>query len=110
VGRPTLYLLNKIDQVTDPVALAELRLRAEPSILISGLTGQGIDELVEKLAEFTRDGLIPFQLVVPHDRHDLVGFLHREGHVRHEAFEEDGVHMEVELAAKHRHRVEAFIE
>ncbi|MBI1290763.1 GTPase HflX [bacterium] len=110
LNRPTLYVLNKIDRPIDPIVLAELRAHATPNVMVSGLTGQGIDELVEHLADFTREGLVPFTLVVPHSRHDLVGFLHREGHVRHEAYEEDGVHMEVELAAKHRHRVEDFLE
>jgi len=109
VGRPTLYVLNKADRVTDPMALAELRLNATPNVVVSGLTGEGVDSLVEYLAEFTRDGLIPLNLVIPHDRGDLVGFLHREGHVRHEVYEEDGVHLDVELASKHHYRVEAFI-
>jgi GTP-binding protein HflX len=107
--RPMLYVLNKIDCVADEIAVAQLRQIAEPHVAVSALTGQGLDELKARLEQFVTKDLEPLSLLLPHSRHDLLGFLHREGNVRRETFEEDGIHLDVDLARKHHYRVADFL-
>ena len=46
-GREHLYVFNKVDQCPDPALLSALREHYSPSVAISALTGEGVDELRE---------------------------------------------------------------
>ncbi len=81
---PRLLVLNKADRI-DSDRRAELALRHPEAVLVSGLTGDGIEPLIERIvAEFDRR-LIEVQLLLPYDAggrlaelHELAGDLKRE--------------------------------
>ena len=60
---------------------------------MSAATGEGVDELVERIAKVaaSRDAL--FDVVVPYQRGDLVSLAHRRCHIISEHHEEEGTHM-----------------
>lgn len=106
--RPMLFLLNKIDAVEDRMALANLRSIAEPNVLISAKTGEGVDDFMARLADFAARGMGLLHVGIPHDRSDLVSFLHREGQVLSEKYGNDTVEVEARLAMKHHPRFEPY--
>lgn len=108
IDTPTVYILNKADLVQDEVALARLRELAKPSIMTSTVTGLGIDELRRHLAQFAGKDLDRFHVRIPPDRYDLVSFLHREGHVLLEKYEDEFADLEVELPRKLHHKIAEF--
>ena len=57
------------------------------------MTGEGIDELIERIAKVaaSRDALI--DVIVPYDRGDLVAVAHRRCHIISETHEDDGTHL-----------------
>jgi GTP-binding protein HflX len=81
---PRVLVLNKADEI-DADRRAELMLRHPDAILVSGLTGEGIEPLVERMvAEFDRR-LTEVELLLPYDAgrplaelHELAGDLKRE--------------------------------
>ncbi len=81
---PRVLVLNKADRI-DADRRAELALRHPGAVLVSGLTGEGIEPLVEQIvAEFDRR-LIEVELLLPYDAgrrlaelHELAGDLKRE--------------------------------
>jgi GTPase len=81
---PRVLVLNKADQI-DADRRAELALRHPDAVLVSGLTGEGREPLVERIvAEFDRR-LIEVELLLPYDAggrlaelHELAGDLKRE--------------------------------
>ena len=95
---PELVVLNKAD-VADPVDVKSL-LAAEPgAVVVSGVTGNGVNVLLDTVAARLR-ALAPIvELVVPYERGDVVAALHREGEVLVEVHGEGGTRLRARLAA-----------
>jgi GTP-binding protein HflX len=109
-NKPTIYVLNKIDRVEDPLALAELRRRTTPHVLTCMLSGEGLPELKDLMCRFAGHQLDPLHLRIPPSRHDIISFLFREAHVLHQEYDNEDTIMDVSLEKKHHHRVASFIE
>lgn len=107
--RPTLYILNKMDLVTDELALAQLRNEAQPHVLTSTLTGQGLPELRAWLDEFVARDMSVYHVRIPASRYDLISFLHREATIKAEAFDDADVLMTIQIEAKHLPKVQDFV-
>ncbi|HTZ85532.1 MAG TPA: GTPase HflX [Solirubrobacteraceae bacterium] len=82
--RPRLLVLNKID-LLDEEARQELRLRWPEAVLVSGVTGEGLDELGERIERELRHTLRRLELLVPYadggslaELHELAGDVSRE--------------------------------
>jgi len=81
--RPRLLVLNKADAL-DSDRREELRLVHPEGILVSALTGQGLDELGERIEHAFRETLRSVDLLLPFDEggrlaelHELAGDLER---------------------------------
>jgi GTP-binding protein HflX len=82
--RPRLLVLNKIDLI-DADARRELRLRYPDAVLVSGVSGEGLDELGERIEHELRHTLRRLELLVPYadggslaELHELAGEVSRE--------------------------------
>jgi GTPase len=82
--RPRLLVLNKADAL-DAEAREELRFRHPDGVLVSALTGEGIDALADAIEEAFRATLRPIDLLLPFaeggrlaELHDAGGDLQRE--------------------------------
>ncbi len=73
--RPRLLILNKID-LLDSDERAELRLRHPDAVLVSGATGEGLEELGERLERELRHTLRPVHLLVPYTDGGSLAELH----------------------------------
>lgn len=106
---PTIYLLNKADRLEDYTALAALKHAAEPHLVTSAVDGTGLEELAQYLADHVAGAQQRLTLRIPPDRYDIVGLLHREGHILDSRFEDSDSLLEVDLPAKHHKQVEQFV-
>ena len=88
-----IVVFNKRDLLPSPDAARRLAETHPDSLLVSAATGEGVDELVERIAKVaaSRDAL--FDVVVPYQRGDLVALAHRRCHIISEHHEEEGTHM-----------------
>lgn len=88
-----IVVFNKRDLLPSPDAARRLAETHPDSLLVSAATGEGVDELVERIAKVaaSRDAL--FDVVVPYQRGDLVSLAHRRCHIISERHEEEGTHM-----------------
>jgi GTPase len=82
--RPRLLVLNKID-LLDADAREELRLRYPDAVLVSGVTGAGLDTLGERVVAELAHTLCRVDLLVPYadggslaELHELAGDVDRE--------------------------------
>jgi GTPase len=77
---PQIVVVNKAD-AADPDALARL-LRLEPAaIVVSARTGQGLDELWQRIDTVLPEPSVPVRTLVPYERGDLIARLHAAGRV-----------------------------
>ena len=105
--RPRLVVFNKLD-LLDPEERAELLVGRRDVVGVSAETGDGVDELRDRIAaEFERT-LEPLELLVPYSEgsrlaelHELAGDLEREER-------SDGVHVHVRVPAALAHRFTEF--
>ncbi|MFC6154205.1 GTPase HflX [Nocardioides yefusunii] len=77
---PEIIVINKSD-AADPLVLARLRQREPHSIVVSAKTGEGIAEAITYLeAELPRPG-VPFEVLIPYERGDVLNRLHQEAEI-----------------------------
>jgi GTP-binding protein HflX len=98
--KQTLVVFNKIDKVTDPHALAVLRRHFPDAVFISVQTGQGMDQLIDRISDFVARGTITVELRLPPDRADLLARLHREGSVRDLRYDGEFTEVVATMAAR----------
>jgi GTP-binding protein HflX len=72
---PRVLVLNKADLLDEP-ARQELRLRHPEAVLLSGVTGEGLDELVARIESELRHTLCPLDLLVPYASGSSLAELH----------------------------------
>jgi GTP-binding protein HflX len=95
---PELVVINKSD-AADPDALLHL-LRAEPrAVVVSARTGEGLEELRERISGLLPRPDIPVTLLVPYEHGEVVSKVHQHGEVKTVSHSEAGTHLEARLPA-----------
>lgn len=86
---PELVAFNKADLVDDDTRLVLRGL--EPSgVFVSARTGEGIEELLARIAEVLPSPEVELTLLVPYDRGEIISRLHVQGRVLATDYEEEG--------------------
>jgi len=101
-------VLNKIDAVTDPEALAELRLNFPDAIHASARTGQGLDDVLKACCRELADRVRRQHYRIPQHRADLVSLLHRDAKVLSTDYEGDDILVSAVVPAAISGRLESF--
>jgi GTPase len=103
---PELLAFNKTDVAPEAKRLVD---RHPGSVMLSALTGEGLDELLATVVERLRALAPVVELVVPYDRGDVVAALHREGEVLSETHEAHATRMRARLRAEGAGRFGEFV-
>jgi GTPase len=77
---PEVLSLNKWD-VVGPIERARLRRRHPDGVPVSALTGEGVEDVVDRVAEVLPKPPIEVELLVPFDRPEIVPWLYRRAQV-----------------------------
>jgi GTP-binding protein HflX len=101
-----LLAFNKADVSREAKRLAE---RYPGSVMISALTGEGVEDLLAAIGDRLRATLRVVELVIPYDRGDLLAAVHREGEVLLEAHEEEASRVQVRVDAAGAARFAAWV-
>lgn len=106
-GRPMIVAINKADKLARdlPIIVGEHKTseRAHnvllqhgsitdtlPSVRVSGLTGEGIEELLRCISENLVLQFTQLDVLIPYDRGDLVARFHQFGTIAEESYEAGG--------------------
>ncbi len=89
---PELLVINKID-AADAATVAHLRHLVPGGVLVSARTGEGMEQLVERLVELLPHPEVEVDVLLPYRRGDLVARVHGEGEVLSEQHTPDGTLM-----------------
>lgn len=93
-----LIVVNKID-AADETTLATLRSLVPGAVFVSAHTGEGIDELVARIAEMLPDPQVTVQVLLPFAQGSLVSRVHAEGVVLGEEHTADGTVLHARVPA-----------
>ena len=92
---PMLVAFNKVDALEQAPADGARHLFTFPGALyLSATTGQGIDALKEAISHHLNARFKSVELLVPHDRYDIISKLHGCGGIRIQETRDDGVYIE----------------
>jgi len=105
---PELVAVNKIDAVSE-VDLARLRRRFAEAAFLSALEGEGVEELLQRVATAIPHPEIEVDLLVPYDRGDVVAALHATGAVVSEEYLEPGTRVRARLREDQLGRLEQYL-
>lgn len=91
---PELLAFNKADATPEAKRLAD---RHPGSVVVSALTGEGLEDLLVAIGDRVRASAKVIDLVVPYERGDVLAAVHREGEVLVETHEERGARLRVRV-------------
>ena len=94
---PILAALNKIDLLPDPQAATEVLAQHTNSLAMSAVTGQGLPQLLTRIAEILQLTRHSMRLLIPYERGDLVSILHEQAIVDQEQHQAKGTYLEVHV-------------
>ncbi|MCX7712850.1 MAG: GTPase HflX [Chthoniobacterales bacterium] len=93
-NKEVLIVCNKMDKLrerNDTSMRILLRSRFSNAVFVSILTGEGMEELIERISELAARDSVSLQMRIPLARSDLVALLHREGKVHSLEYDTDSV-------------------
>lgn len=79
--------------------LTELHHALPDAVFVSAVTGQGVDELLERITQIVASGDTEVTLDIPYTRGDVVARVHAEGAVVEEEHSQNGTRIVVRLPA-----------
>ncbi len=109
VGRPTITVLNKMDQCENPIILQKLRVKYPKTVAISALHGTGFDQLLELMTQEISLLRKCIKARIPQSHYVLVSELMREGRVISCEYEENDILIEAEIPARLEYKVHPFL-
>ena len=89
---PELVVINKAD-IADPLQIATLRRREPDALVVSAHSGEGIEELLQRLDARLPRPEIEVDVIVHYDRGDLVAAAHSDGEVLSEEHLPEGTRL-----------------
>ncbi len=88
---PVLTALNKIDRLGNPAGSQDFLTEYPNAVAISGLTGEGIDNLLIRISEYLFEDLSAVDVWLPYSEGALIAIMHEQGQVEQEDHQQGGV-------------------
>ncbi len=107
--KPMVTVYNKIDLLGKEDFQEIQQWEREKAVYFSARTGQGEDELLASIDEFLESAIKSIELLIPHQRYDLVNRLHRFGCVKRESHLAEGVHIVGNIPKRISHQFSPFL-
>jgi GTP-binding protein HflX len=95
---PQVLVINKADALTDGQRQRIGNLYPD-AVMISALRGEGLDRLLDSIADALASRLVTVSLSIPYERGDLVAAAHRVGEVIEAKHDEHGTILDVRVPA-----------
>ncbi len=105
---PEIVVFNKSDLVDDDQRLV-LRGLEPTAIFASARTGEGIDELLERISSLVPAPTVRLDLLVPYDRGEVIAALHDKGSVLSTQYEETGTRVAVLVSETTAASLDSFV-
>ncbi|MDY6877855.1 MAG: GTPase HflX [Chloroflexota bacterium] len=91
--RPIISALNKIDRLPTPDVLFPLEARFPNSVVISALTGEGLESLLSRVEGELEVQMAWLDVLIPYESGELVDLFYRRGLIEQEEHTEAGTRL-----------------
>ena len=79
--KPAILVLNKIDRLTDRAPLAALQAQHPHAVPISGLTGEGVDDLKDAVVRHLSSHFVPVEVTLDAGNGKALAFLNAQAEI-----------------------------
>ncbi len=104
---PELLAFNKID-LADRVRVERIRRLRPDTEMVSALTGEGVERLLERISAELSGRLVSVSATLPYERGDLVDLVHRVGEIVSEEHLPEGTAIKARIPAPHLARLSEY--
>jgi GTP-binding protein HflX len=104
---PELVVFNKSDLASDDDRMVLSGL-VPSAVFVSARTGEGIDELMSRIAELLPRPRHEIRALIPFDRGDLVALVHQRGQMLETEYEEGGTLLHALVGSEDRAALEPY--
>ena len=104
---PILLVLNKIDKVTDRPALDVLQAHHPKAVAVSGLTGEGIEQLTATAIEMLTHDFVEAEIVASAANGKAIAYLNAHAEIYRQEYREETVVFRCVLSKHLVHHVQA---
>jgi len=109
VDRPIITVFNKIEVCENKLNLLKLKEKYPRTIGISALTGEGVEELIEKMMEEISNLRKVIHLKIPQSEYSVVSQLIRDGKILSSDYEDNDIILQVEIPHQIEHLVKSYL-
>jgi GTP-binding protein HflX len=107
-GIPELLVVNKVDRLSE-VERARVTRMFRGGVAISALTGEGLEELLQRVESALPAPPIEVELMIPYARQEAVAMLHDQADVLSAEPGETGTHLKVRVDERQLATVREFV-
>ena len=105
--KPTLYVFNKADRISDENIRRQM-LHDREGICVSARSGENLEALQKKIEAFFQESHISLTLLIPYDKGNLITDLHSLNAVRSAEYMEQGTLVKVSLPVSEKDKYLAY--
>lgn len=109
-SKPVITVLNKIDKLENASVLQKFRIQYPKTSPISATTGQGLEELQQRMIEELKGWRRVLRLRIPQSDYAVVSEVIREGNLLHQDYDGNDVLLHVELPARYAGKLAKWVE
>lgn len=109
LDHPTVMVFNKMDSAGEG-SVERIRTTYPDSVVISALTGQGIEELIGALVAEVRRQQVVLRISIPQEHPELVSTVHEIGAVLDRSYDEKAIRLVVRTTAARAGRLSGLLE
>lgn len=96
---PYVVVFNKCDTLT-PDERASLERRYPNAVLVSAVTGEGLEALTARIADEAGKGSVTLTVLIPYTRGDLVAIAHERAQILSERHTDDGTQLALRVPSE----------
>ncbi len=108
-NKPEILVFNKVDLVSSPEELAEIRQDYPGSVMVSATRGIGLEEIYAEIKKKVERNYIYRKIVVPIYNYHIVSYLHDVAEVKQESYDDESAHLAIRIHEKHSGKLDELL-
>lgn len=109
INKPTITLLNKVDQCPNRAMIYRIKSKYPQAIEISAKTGVGLDNLYDTMIGVIETLRTIYHLRIPQSHYEVAAEVMREGRVITSDYEDNDIILTVEMPKQLEHKIKRFM-
>lgn len=95
--KAVITALNKIDKVSNLTTIESIKSHFDDPVIMSALTGQGIDDLVARIAKEASSSIVTANFMLPAGDARTLNIIHENGLIKKQEYRGEYLYIEAEL-------------